>query len=1029
MIMDTRLPSLDEFPKDRSTATPAHSPSPRESIQNTWTDAAQGYDWIAPTGKTAKLIETHHGEIFSTALDLSNASQRHARWDAASFFQKHGADSSAGIALMMLAESLARAPDEASRQALLFDILPRAQWDDAEGHGSFPIDALASTASRIADWDPSGHIGTGAKNFAQSAAAKIAMQSISIFANAFIAGKDAKALACLSKKKLLRSFDMLGENASTELEADHYFQRYMEAVQHLPANSGNPWDGHGISVKLSALDPLFDFRHTQRSLAKDRLLDLARACEAKNLLLTVDAEEAERLDPMLGVVEHVLSHLQSKSYEGFGWAIQSNLRSCQYAIFHALSLARRDKRRLPIRVVKGAYWDYETREAISGGYPNPAWPAKRFTDRAWICAANELFHEPYVYPMLATHNPHSCASAIMLNQQIKGPFEFQRLHGIGEALHDQLISLGYSSRVYSPIGPTQELLPYLARRMLENGANTSILRANENGEPGIALTNPFFSAPEKIAPQWNDAYEPARANSPGMPLWMASNRQQALEAIRPGSDVDVGLAQRAMSPCGEHVPLKATPKTPTASFENIIAQAHERHLHGGVESQKSHDALNRCCKILERKKNAIISTIVHETGKCFADAANEWREAYDFCAFHARLALSTRNPRKLPSIPGEENYAWRVPRGVALCIGPWNFPFAILMGQVTGALAAGCPVVLKGASASPQCSLLVSACLHEAGFKTDEVQCVIAPASVMNVFIEDARIATVAFTGSTESAQRIAISLASRKGPLGKFIAETGGFNIMLVDETAHLDSACSDIIESAFNMSGQRCSALRSVWIDDRIFDALSAKLQGSLRLKFVEDPSKNIDADFGPLIDATASLYAQESLDRLLAIPGNILCGRAQRSAGLGPAYFSPAIVETTPQSLLREEIFAPILQMVRFKQGQEDVLSSSWAQGGYGLTFGIQTRKPKASEQWARKIPAGNIYINRSMIGAVVGAQPFGGEGLSGTGPKIGGEDYTLAFCSERALSSNSAAFGGCIDLLGDRRSSLQNFFPET
>lgn len=1027
--MDTRLPHSDEFPIVTSQVMPPHTPTARDSIQDTWTEAAKGYDWIAPTGKTAKLIEIHHGDIFSMALDLSNASQKNVGWDAASFFQKHGADSSAGIALMMLAESLARAPDEASRQALLFDILPRAQWDESEGHRSFPIDALASAASRIEKWDPSGRIGNGAKDFAQSAAAKIAMQSISIFANAFISGKDANALVGLSKKKPLRSFDMLGENASTELEADHYFLRYMEAVNRLPTNSGNPWDGHGISVKLSALDPLFDFRHAQRNVAKDRLLELARACESKNLLLTVDAEEAERLDPMLEAVEHVLSHLQSKSYEGFGWAIQSNLRSCQHAIAHAIALAKRDKRRLPIRVVKGAYWDYETREAISGGYPNPAWPAKRFTDRAWICAANELFHEPYVYPMLATHNPHSCACAISLNKLIKGPFEFQRLHGMGEALHDQLLSRGYISRVYSPIGPTQELLPYLARRMLENGANTSILRTHEHGDPGIALANPFFAAPEKLAPQWTDAYEPTRANSPGMPLWMSSHRQQAQAVIKPSHEADASFGPKTISPCGEHVSLNATPKTPTDSFESILTRAHECHLLGGVDSQHAHEALNRCCKILERKKISIISTIVHETGKCFADAANEWREAYDFCAFHSRLSLSCRNPRELPSIPGEENYAWRVPRGAALCIGPWNFPFAILMGQVTGALAAGCPVVFKGASASPQCSTMVRTCLQEAGFSADEVQCVVAPASAMSFFIEDARIATVAFTGSTESAQNIAISLASRKGPLGKLIAETGGFNIMLVDETAHLDSACSDILESAFNMSGQRCSALRSVWIDDRIFDALSAKLQGALRLKVVSDPSNNIDADFGPLIDAAAASEARESLDRLLAIPGNILCGRAQISPELGPAYFSPAIVETTPDKVLREEIFAPILQMVRFKQGQENVLNSSWAQGGYGLTFGIQTRKPKASEQWARKIPAGNIYINRSMIGAVVGAQPFGGEGLSGTGPKIGGEDYPLAFCSERALSSNSAAFGGCIDLLGDRRSSLQNFFPES
>lgn len=1034
--MEHTLPQASDFPVD----TPC--PIPRERSHEDFMEAVLangqgGHAWVSATSKTAKSLEAGHGAVFSLALSMGCDSASSNPLDAASFFQKHGADSAQGIALMMLAESLARAPDDKARQALLFDILPRAQWDQTSQ--STALERLAQLSSRFATWSPQGLVGSGVKALGEAAAAKAAMAAISAFAKAFVAGQGAQDIPKLCSKPGLWSFDMLGEAASTEEEASAYFDRYMQAISRIPSTAARPWNGQGLSVKLSALDPLFDRRHAGRSLATERLIEIARACESKNLLLTVDAEEAERLILTLRTIEAALTATRS-DWEGLGWAIQANLRTCQQSTMHAADLAASSKRRLPIRLVKGAYWDSETRKAIAGGYPSPAWPTKALTDRSWIVAAAAFAREPLIYPMLATHNPHSCAAALHFLSQYGGPFEFQRLHGMGAQLHSKLEAQGHSSRVYAPLGPTAELLPYLARRMLENGANTSILRLGHesNFDPGVAFANPFTTAPERLAPSWERAYEPSRANSPGFPLWMGVHEidlASALDALgaRSGTPetaaAGAAFVARRTSPCDDLLSLERVEPSTERQISAMLDAAEALFSSGGIDASKAAAALEAACRSLDIKRKNILAAIVAETGKRMEDAISEWREARDFCSYHARQAAELRRPSRLPSLPGEENWTWMTPRGVALCVGPWNFPFAILMGQATAALAAGCPVIAKGASSTTLCSRLVVECLRDAGFGPADIQHLVAPGSKMDRVVDDARVAVIAFTGSTAAAKSIARRVAARPGLPPRLIAETGGFNLMLVDESAHLDTACFDLLESAFNLSGQRCSSLRAAWIDERVFEPLVEKMRGALCARRVGNPIQNLHADYGPLIDAPSATMARASLARLLSIDGHRLLARAG-APELPPsaAYFAPAIVETRQDTMVREEMFCPILQVARYRQGEESRLAHPWAQGGYGLAFGVQTRKPGAAELWARLAPAGNIYINRPIIGATVASQPFGGEGLSGTGPKIGGAHYARAFCHERSLSNNHASMGGCVDLLGDGRASLHRFFPE-
>lgn len=1029
--MDSRLPHHDLQMDENPGAEALIAPTPLELIERVMSNPLGGFEVVAPTTRAGVATTAEHASILALATDLMDAPGQVRTLDAAGFFQRHGADSAQGIALMLLAESFVRAPDDAARQALLFDILPRANWTKTDHVGA--LEGLARLTERFDQWAPNHALSSAIKTLGSRTAAKAAMAAISGFAQSFVAGQDTSDVARLGARLPLHSFDMLGEAATTEDEARAYFERYMGAVEALPPTSDLPWTGHGISVKLSALDPLFDRRHDGRSFARDRLIEISKACQAKNLMLTVDAEEAERLVLSCSLLEQTISATRD-DWEGFGWAIQANLRASGAAIEHALGIARSRKRRLALRLVKGAYWDTETRRALSGGYPNPAWPAKVYTDRAWITGALALLREPYAYPMLASHNPHSCAAASILASGIGGPFEFQRLHGMGASLHAKLERMGRSCRIYSPIGATAELLPYLVRRMLENGANTSILRlgADSNFDPAVAFANPFASRPGALAPSWESLYEPARANSPGFPLWMREHDISAKAALvlldlRAQSSVSSEFSAwiDVLGPSGARAGVKR--EASESDLLTMLDRASLRHARAPRPTSERSQGLERAARSLDLHRATILGAIVAETGKRMEDALSEWREARDFCLFHARQAKELRAQR-LPSLPGEENWIWPAPRGVALCVSPWNFPFAILMGQASAALAAGCPVLVKGASSASLCAQLVVDALRSAGFGPDDIQHVVAPSSMMEVLLRDPRVAVVAFTGSAQVARSISSILAQREGAPARLIAETGGFNLMLVDESAHLDSSCSDILESAFNMSGQRCSSLRAAWIDERVFTPLMNKLSGALRARSLGNPSRQLHVDFGPLIDSESARQAETALARLLAIPGNELVARAERPAGLGAAYFAPAIVSTSQSSMVREEMFFPILQTTRFAPGDEERMALPWAQGGYGLTFGIQTRKPATAEKWALLAPAGNIYVNRSMTGATVGSQPFGGEGLSGTGPKIGGASYVPAFCFERVLSNNNAAFGACLDLFGGSHSTLHRFFPE-
>jgi RHH-type proline utilization regulon transcriptional repressor/proline dehydrogenase/delta 1-pyrroline-5-carboxylate dehydrogenase len=806
-------------------------------------------------------------------------------------------------------------------------------------------------------------------------------------------------------RRLRYSFDMLGEAAKTHEDAERYREAYLDAIGAIgrAAAGRGPIEGRGISVKLSALHPRYEPLQAARCVPAliGTLTGLALAAKQANIGLTVDAEEADRLEISLDVFTAVAADPALAGWDGLGLAVQAYQKRALAVIDWIAALGLRTRRRIPTRLVKGAYWDSEIKLAQVQGHPDyPVFTRKAATDVSWLaCARRMLEHSDAIYPAFATHNAHSLA--FVLECAGEGDFEMQRLHGMGEALYH---GAAYPARVYAPVGTHEDLLAYLVRRLLENGANTSFVHR---------LVDPSVPEEAIVADPVDRLRSLGSSRNPRIPL------PRDLYPDRLNS-AGVDLAERATTPAllaslhrlGASAPSDAVGDATSGEIDarlDVLARGwREWDAAGGMHRA---EILERAADLIEASRDELLYLLAREGGKTLADGIAEIREAADYCrwyALHARADFAA--PRDLQGPTGERNTWTLGGRGVFAAISPWNFPLAIFTGQVAAALAAGNTVAAKPAEQTPRIASRAVTLLHDAGVPRMALALLPGDGTVGQALVRHARIAGVAFTGGTETAQSIAHALAARPGPIIPFIAETGGINAMIVDSSALPEQVVTDVLASAFGSAGQRCSALRLLCLQDDIADRMLHMLRGAAETLVIGDPLDPA-TDVGPVIDEDA----RASLERAAAQLGTPLFALPLPPGTEHRSYFAPrAFLLNNPRDL-KSEIFGPVLCVVRYAADRLDELLDAIEATGYGLTLGIHSRIEATQRHITDRLRIGNTYVNRNQVGAVVGVQPFGGRGLSGTGPKAGGPITLFRFAEERVVAINTAAAGGNAALL--------------
>jgi RHH-type proline utilization regulon transcriptional repressor/proline dehydrogenase/delta 1-pyrroline-5-carboxylate dehydrogenase len=836
------------------------------------------------------------------------------------------------------------------------------------------------------------------------------------------------------------SFDMLGEGARTGADAERYFSSYARAIDAIGATAGNAAlpNQPGISVKLSALHPRFEAISHGRVMVElvPKVLELARKAREHDLNFTVDAEEADRLELSLDVVAAVFADPSLTGWEGFGLAVQAYQKRAPHVIDWLAELAAARRRRLMVRLVKGAYWDTEVKRGQERGLSDyPVFTRKAMTDLCYAaCTRKVLAARRHLYPQFATHNALTVASVIEDAGSVAG-YEFQRLHGMGEALYELLLAdhPDAACRVYAPVGGHRDLLAYLVRRLLENGANSSFVSVAADPAVPIAaiLKRPQAwigdarHARNPKIPLPRDLYGPERRNSSGVEFGDRASLDALLAEVRSATrpaeaaplidgQVGGGIERPVISPIdgeligrvreGDDAMAAAAMAGAQAGFAAWAAEP--------VEARAA--ALERASDLLEARRGALIALLQAEGGKTLDDAVAEVREAVDFCRYYAAAARRSLVPQALPGPTGESNELRQRGRGVFVCISPWNFPLAIFSGQITAALVAGNAVVAKPAEQTPLIAAAAVRILHAAGVPPSALQLVPGDGKVGAALVADPRVAGVAFTGSTEVARAINRTLAAKDAPIVPLIAETGGINAMIVDATALPEQVTDDVVTSAFRSAGQRCSALRLLCVQDDVAEHIVEMIAGAARALALGDP-REVSTHVGPVIDAGA----RDKLDRWIAAmeaQGRVRFrwNRFNPLPGAG-TYVPPSIIMLDRAGDLREEVFGPILHVVRWHADALEALLDEIAGNGYGLTLGVHSRIDGRIDHIAARLANGNVYVNRNMIGAVVGTQPFGGTGLSGTGPKAGGPNYLKRFTTEQVVTINTAAAGGNASLL--------------
>ncbi|MDE2337043.1 MAG: bifunctional proline dehydrogenase/L-glutamate gamma-semialdehyde dehydrogenase PutA, partial [Alphaproteobacteria bacterium] len=835
-------------------------------------------------------------------------------------------------------------------------------------------------------------------------------------------------------------FDMLGEGARTMEDAERYFKNYEMAIDAIgkAANGRGVIASPGISVKLSALHPRFEYAHRDVCVPalSEKVLALAEKCAGYGIGMTIDAEEAHRLEITLDIVGNVLPDPKLHGWDGLGLALQAYQKRAGRALDWLIGLVENNHRRMMLRLVKGAYWDSEVKYAQVNGLPGyPVFTRKNATDVSYLaCAAKMMERRDVLYPMFATHNAYTVAALMELAGKNQKGFEFQRLHGMGEPLYHQIVGIEegkYPCRVYAPVGSHQDLLPYLVRRLLENGANSSFVNRLQNDKVPVddIIADPveymqkLESKPHPKIPLPADIYGASRKNSKGIEFASTNVSAKFLKdvegyasqryTVAPMIDgvTKIGPAQKILSPVDTRREIGAVTMATKDDMQLALATAHNAFTAWNNTPAAGRAAcLMRMADLMEENMTEFTSLCVREAGKSLPDAIAEVREAVDFCRYYAVEGRKHFGEAvTLPGPTGEANLLSLHGRGVFLCISPWNFPLAIFMGQVSAALMAGNSVIAKPAEQTCAIAQKAVELLYKAGVPKDVISFIPARGELAGeIMVSDERVTGVCFTGSTEVAQLINRTLAHRKGAIAPLIAETGGQNAMIVDSSALPEQIVDDVITSAFRSAGQRCSALRVLFVPEDIADKVIIMLDGACRELVLGDPAR-LSTDIGPVIDKDALSILEEHAARMDR-EAKLLAKVKMPEECKNGTFFTPRAYEIASLDVLKREVFGPILHVIRYKAGETDKVIDQINATGYGLTFGIHTRIDHQMRSACARVAAGNCYVNRSMIGAVVGVQPFGGQGLSGTGPKAGGPHYLFRFATEKSVSINTTASGG-------------------
>lgn len=968
-------------------------------------------DLSAAVSRSAAQMVLHARNAKKPALDVEG------------FFQEFSLNTDEGLAMMELAEALLRVPDARTANALIKDKVFAVNWLQGQGFGSKDWKVkLAGLGMALT----SKTLDSVFSKLGQPVVREAMVRAMQMMGKQFVLGTsidDAVSNAHdLQMNGYRLSYDMLGEGARDARTAEHYFQSYMGAIDFLLVKNGqNSSQVSGISVKLSALHPRYTYAQSEFCLPLliDKMKRLCVNAASGGIPLTIDAEEAHRLDLSVQIFEDLLCDPDLNGWDGLGLAVQAYQKRAVPLISYLADRARENGRKIQMRLVKGAYWDSEIKVAQENGYIEyPVFTRKCNTDLSYlVCAQEMLARKDVIYPMFATHNAHTIAAIRHMVGDSGVDFEFQCLYGMGRSLYDQIIDQDdLKVSVYAPVGPHKDLLAYLVRRLLENGANSSFVNKLLDDD---VVVDDLVCDPLSLI-QGRDDYRHASIALPhGI---FGQNRLNSL-GIDLDNHTDVRRFQGYLSdfkfeekPCS-FVGGKGVKQVGAKDVDRAFDIAGKGFLKwNALDIEERARVIERCADMLEKKMDEFMSILIHEGGKTYADARDEVREAVDFCRYYAMCARKDFDAagQVMQGYTGEDNRLILHGRGVFVCVSPWNFPLAIFVGQIVAALLAGNAVIAKPASQTRYVAYAMVKMMYQAGVPKDVLSLLLGDGAVGQRLVSDRRVCGVAFTGSTQTAKRIQQALAEHNDAIVPLIAETGGQNAMIVDSTALPEQVVDDVVHSAFGSAGQRCSALRVLYVQEEVADDVIDLLRGAMKELRVGDPSE-ISTDVGYIIDENAKALLDKHIDHIEQHGSLVEKADIQDNLANNDRIFAPVVYEIPSLSVLKEEVFGPILHVIRFKGADLGQVVDDINSTGFGLTFGLHSRIRSRCTRLAKAVHAGNIYVNRSTTGAVVGVQPFGGMGLSGTGPKAGGPNYLHAFAVEKHICVDTTSSGGNTNLL--------------
>lgn len=975
------------------------------------------------------------------------------------FMAEYDLSNPEGLALMCLAEALLRTPDPLTMNRLIRDKLSQGHWQahlsksdslfvNAGTYGLVLANKLLPE-NTLAPRALTSNVSEFFTRHTETIIRQTTRYAMRVLGNHFVMGEtiqDALNRAVKNENRGYRySYDMLGEAAKTNDDALRYQNEYSNAI-HAIGKAGVGQDLYaraGISIKLSAIHCRYEYMNMTRVMTEllPRVKALCLLAKAHDISLTIDAEETDRLIPSLLLLEQLARDPELSGWKGLGLAVQAYQKRAFYVLDFLIALAHETGRRFMVRLVKGAYWDSEIKLAQEQGLSDyPVFTRKPYTDISYLaCAKKMLSHTDVIFPMFATHNAYSVSAIFEMAGEYRD-YEFQCLHGMGDSLYDRVVEktseINIPCRIYAPVGSHEDLLAYLVRRLLENGANSSFVNqildaripAEQLVESPLSLAKKMDYQSHPAIPLPLNIYGDSRMNAKGLDLSNPHELTQVVNQLHEACH-DQWLAVPMLHDKLEFSKRKTALYNPSHCDEVvghvIVATATEveKALQAAVKAYASWQnttpaeravLLRRMADLLENNMTHLMAMCIREAGKSIFNAISEIREAVDFCRYYAEQAELIFTPHAFKGVTGETNQLEWHGRGVIVCISPWNFPLAIFLGEITAALAAGNVVIAKPAEQTPLIATFAIELLHQAGFPREVVQMLPGTGEEVGAkLVSDPRVDGVIFTGSTETARHIHASLAAKKGPIVPLIAETGGQNAMVVDSSALPEQVVRDAVASSFDSAGQRCSALRVLFIQNDIADRVITMLEGAMRELKVGNPML-IHTDVGPVIDSAAQTKLLAHIEAMKT-KGNVRYQTPLPPDAKNGYFVPPTLIEIPHMTCLTEEVFGPILHVIRFNGNELDDVIDQINGTGYGLTFGIHSRIEATIAYFKARVRAGNIYVNRNMIGAVVGVQPFGGEGLSGTGPKAGGPYYLPRLAVERVVSTNTTASGGNTSLM--------------